>query len=62
MTVRLGEITKRGHAEAIFDGFGKFSGLVAGFAKVDAAIPRSDDARSLGGAPSGNSSRDANER
>ena len=26
MTVRLGAITKRGHAEAIFDGFGKFWG------------------------------------
>ncbi|HEY2122886.1 MAG TPA: divalent metal cation transporter, partial [Chthoniobacterales bacterium] len=24
MTVRLGAVTKRGHAEAIFDGFGKF--------------------------------------
>ncbi|MCX7044052.1 MAG: divalent metal cation transporter [Candidatus Sumerlaeota bacterium] len=26
MTVRLGALTKRGHAEAIFDGFGKFWG------------------------------------
>ena len=26
MTVRLGTVTKRGHAEAIFDGFGKFWG------------------------------------
>ena len=26
MTVRLGAVTKRGHAEAIFDGFGKFWG------------------------------------
>jgi len=26
MTVRLGAITKRGHAEAIFDGFGAFWG------------------------------------
>jgi Mn2+/Fe2+ NRAMP family transporter len=26
MTVRLGVVTKRGHAEAIFDGFGKFWG------------------------------------
>jgi NRAMP (natural resistance-associated macrophage protein)-like metal ion transporter len=26
MTVRLGAVTKRGHAEAIFDGFGRFWG------------------------------------
>ena len=26
MTVRLGAVTKRGHGEAIFDGFGKFWG------------------------------------
>ena len=26
MTVRLGAVTKRGHAEAIFEGFGKFWG------------------------------------
>src|SRR5512135_1546593 len=26
MTVRLGAVTKRGHAEAIFDGFGKYWG------------------------------------
>src|ERR1035437_532396 len=26
MTVRLGAVTKRGHAEAIFDAFGKFWG------------------------------------
>ena len=26
MTVRLGAVTKRGHAEAIFDGFGPFWG------------------------------------
>src|SRR5512136_3117731 len=26
MTVRLGAVTKRGHAEAIFDGFGSFWG------------------------------------
>src|SRR6202046_3257473 len=26
MTVRLGAVTKRGHAEAIFDGFGAFWG------------------------------------
>src|SRR5512140_1180885 len=29
MTVRLGAITKRGHAEAIFEGFGKFWGWYA---------------------------------
>ena len=28
MTVRLGAVTKRGHAEAIFDGFGHLLGLV----------------------------------
>ena len=26
MTVRLGAVTKRGHAEAIFDAFGSFCG------------------------------------
>ncbi|MCX6901912.1 MAG: divalent metal cation transporter [Verrucomicrobia bacterium] len=31
MTVRLGAATKRGHAEAIFDGFGKFWGWFAIF-------------------------------
>jgi len=31
MTVRLGAVTKRGHAEAIFDGFGKFWGWFAIF-------------------------------
>jgi NRAMP (natural resistance-associated macrophage protein)-like metal ion transporter len=35
MTVRLGAVTKRGHAEAIFDGFGKFWGW---FSIVDLAI------------------------
>ena len=35
MTVRLGAVTKRGHAEAIFDGFGKFWGW---FSLVDLAI------------------------
>jgi Mn2+/Fe2+ NRAMP family transporter len=31
MTVRLGAVTKRGHAEAIFDGFGRFWGWFAIF-------------------------------
>lgn len=31
MTVRLGAVTKRGHAEAIFDGFGKFWGVFSIF-------------------------------
>ena len=31
MTVRLGAVTKRGHAEAIFDGFGKFWGWFSVF-------------------------------
>jgi NRAMP (natural resistance-associated macrophage protein)-like metal ion transporter len=35
MTVRLGAVTKRGHAEAIFDGFGKFWGW---FSLADLAI------------------------
>ncbi|MGB6065290.1 MAG: divalent metal cation transporter [Desulfomonilaceae bacterium] len=35
MTVRLGAVTKRGHAEAIFDGFGSFWGW---FSLVDLAI------------------------
>ena len=35
MTVRLGAVTKRGHAEAIFDGFGKFWGW---FSIIDLAI------------------------
>ena len=35
MTVRLGAVTKRGHAEAIFDGFGPFWGW---FSLVDLAI------------------------
>jgi NRAMP (natural resistance-associated macrophage protein)-like metal ion transporter len=35
MTVRLGAVTKRGHAEAIFDGFGPFWGW---FSIVDLAI------------------------
>jgi NRAMP (natural resistance-associated macrophage protein)-like metal ion transporter len=35
MTVRLGAVTKRGHAEAIFEGFGKFWGW---FSLVDLAI------------------------
>ena len=35
MTVRLGAVTKRGHAEAIFDGFGPFWGW---FAITDLAI------------------------
>ena len=35
MTVRLGAVTKRGHAEAIFDGFGAFWGW---FSLVDLAI------------------------
>ncbi|HVN97074.1 MAG TPA: divalent metal cation transporter [Syntrophorhabdaceae bacterium] len=35
MTVRLGAVTKRGHAEAIFDGFGSFWGW---FSIVDLAI------------------------
>jgi NRAMP (natural resistance-associated macrophage protein)-like metal ion transporter len=35
MTVRLGAVTKRGHAEAVFDGFGPFWGW---FALVDLAI------------------------
>src|SRR5208337_4940630 len=35
MTVRLGAVTKRGHAEAIFDGFGPFWGW---FSVVDLAI------------------------
>jgi NRAMP (natural resistance-associated macrophage protein)-like metal ion transporter len=35
MTVRLGAVTKRGHAEAIFEGFGKFWGW---FSLVDLCI------------------------
>ena len=35
MTVRLGAVTKRGHAEAIYDGFGPFWGW---FSLVDLAI------------------------
>jgi Mn2+/Fe2+ NRAMP family transporter len=35
MTVRLGTVTKRGHAEAIFDGFGPFWGW---FSLADLAI------------------------
>ena len=35
MTVRLGAVTKRGHAEAIFDGFGPFWGW---FSIFDLAI------------------------
>src|SRR5512135_3378078 len=35
MTVRLGAVTKRGHAEVIFEGFGKFWGW---FSLVDLAI------------------------
>jgi NRAMP (natural resistance-associated macrophage protein)-like metal ion transporter len=35
MTVRLGAVTKRGHAEAIFEGFGSFWGY---FSLVDLAI------------------------
>ena len=35
MTVRLGAVTKRGHAEAIFDGFGPFWGW---FSLLDLAI------------------------
>jgi len=35
MTVRLGAVTKRGHAEAIFDGFGRFWGW---FSLTDLAI------------------------
>jgi Mn2+/Fe2+ NRAMP family transporter len=35
MTVRLGAVTKRGHAEAIFDGFGPFWGW---FSIVDLGI------------------------
>src|SRR5664280_14422 len=35
MTVRLGDVTKRGHAEAIFEGFGPFWGW---FSLVDLAI------------------------
>src|SRR5512140_1327237 len=35
MTVRLGAVTKRGHAEAIFDGFGRFWGW---FSLIDLAI------------------------
>jgi NRAMP (natural resistance-associated macrophage protein)-like metal ion transporter len=35
MTVRLGAVTKRGHAEAIFDGFGSFWGW---FSLIDLAI------------------------
>ncbi|MGC8602962.1 MAG: divalent metal cation transporter, partial [Desulfomonilaceae bacterium] len=35
MTVRLGAVTKRGHAEAIFDGFGPFWGW---FSLADLAI------------------------
>src|SRR5512137_323876 len=35
MTVRLGAVTKRGHAEAIFDGFGSFWGW---FSLADLAI------------------------
>src|ERR1035437_4156826 len=35
MTVRLGAVTKRGHAEAIFDGFGSFWGW---FSLIDLII------------------------
>jgi NRAMP (natural resistance-associated macrophage protein)-like metal ion transporter len=35
MTVRLGAVTKRGHAEAIFDGFGPFWGW---FSLIDLAV------------------------
>ena len=35
MTVRLGAVTKRGHAEAIFDGFGPFWGW---FSLIDLTI------------------------
>src|SRR5512142_1162116 len=35
MTVRLGAVTKRGHAEAIFDGFGSFWGW---FSLIDLGI------------------------
>jgi NRAMP (natural resistance-associated macrophage protein)-like metal ion transporter len=35
MTVRLGAVTKRGHAEAIFDGFGSFWGW---FSLIDLAV------------------------
>ncbi|MGE5361093.1 MAG: NRAMP family divalent metal transporter [Bacteroidales bacterium] len=35
MTVRLGAVSKRGHAEAIFDGFGRFWGW---FSLIDLAI------------------------
>jgi Mn2+/Fe2+ NRAMP family transporter len=35
MTVRLGAVTKRGHAEAIFDGFGRFWGW---FSLFDLAV------------------------
>jgi NRAMP (natural resistance-associated macrophage protein)-like metal ion transporter len=35
MTVRLGAVTKRGHAEAIFEGFGRFWGW---FSLIDLAI------------------------
>ncbi len=35
MTVRLGAVTKRGHAEAVFDGFGPFWGW---FSLIDLAI------------------------
>jgi Mn2+/Fe2+ NRAMP family transporter len=35
MTVRLGAVTKRGHAEAIFEGFGRFWGI---FSLVDLGI------------------------
>ena len=35
MTVRLGAVTKRGHAEAVFDGFGPLWGW---FALIDLAI------------------------
>ena len=35
MTVRLGAVTKRGHAEAIFDGFGAFWGW---FSLIDLMI------------------------
>ena len=35
MTVRLGAVTKRGHAEAIFDGFGPFWGW---FSMIDLMV------------------------
>ena len=40
MTVRLGAVTKRGHAEAIFDGFGAFWGW---FSLLDLMLDRLAD-------------------